>query len=93
MNPAYIGTESKLRIRLEADEQWSYVQKKRRPRWLWHDTGEVVAFLFGRRTNASFRRLLTLLTESGIAVSCWFTDYWWAYSDELPVEIHQVGKD
>ena len=41
-----------------------------------HDTGEVVAFLFGRRTNESFSRLLTLLTQSGIVVSRWFTDYW-----------------
>jgi hypothetical protein len=41
-----------------------------------HDTGQVVAFLFGRRTNESFRRLLTLLAKSGIEVSRWFTDYW-----------------
>ncbi|WP_394366409.1 IS1 family transposase [Spirosoma utsteinense] len=41
-----------------------------------HDTGEIVAFLFGRRTNASFRRLLKLLAESGVVVSRWFTDYW-----------------
>ena len=73
-------TEATLRIRLEADEQWSYVQNKRNPRWLWwaedHDTGEVVAFLFGRRTNASFRQLVALLTQAGIEVSRWFTDYW-----------------
>ena len=41
-----------------------------------HDTGQVVAFLFGRRTNASFKRLLKLLAESGVTVSRWFTDYW-----------------
>ena len=97
MNPAYQRTETSLRIRLEADEQWSYVQRKRNPRWLWwvedHDTGQVVAFLFGRRTNQSFQRLLSLLAESGIIVSRWFTDYWWAYSDLLPATIHQVGKD
>jgi insertion element IS1 protein InsB len=73
------------------------VQKKRNRRWLWwaedHDTGQVVAFVFGRRTNSTFRRLLRLLTNAGIAVSRWFTDYWWAYYDELPTEIHQVGKD
>lgn len=86
-----------MRIRLEADEQSSYVQKKRQQRWLWwvedHDTGEVVAFIFGRRTNASFRRLLALLAKAGIEVSRWFTDYWWTYYDELPSAIHQVGKD
>ena len=72
-------TQATLRIRLEAYEQWSYVQNERNPRWLWwvedHDTGEIVAFLFGRRTNASLRRLLKMLAESGIEVSRWFTDY------------------
>ena len=58
-----------------------------------HDTGEVVAFLFGRRTNARFRRLLALLTQAGLEVSRWFTDYWWTYHDELAASIHQVGKD
>lgn len=73
------------------------MQKKRNQRWLWwaedHDTGQVVAFVFGRRTNATFRQLLALLTQAGISVSRWFTDYWWAYYDELPAEIHQAGKD
>lgn len=97
MNPAYEPTEASLRIRLEADEQWSYVHNKRNPRWLWwvedHDTGQIVAFVFGRRTNESFRRLMTLLSQAGVIVSRWFTDYWWAYYDELPAEIHQAGKD
>jgi insertion element IS1 protein InsB len=53
----------------------------------------VVAFLFGRRTNEGFGRLLTLLAQSGIVVSRWFTDYWWAYHDLLPTSIHQAGKD
>lgn len=97
MNPAYQLTEANLRIRLEADEQWSYVQNKGNQRWLWwvedHDTGQVVAFLFGRRTNQSFRRLLDLLTQAGIQVSRWFTDFWWAYHDLLPAVLHQAGKD
>ena len=50
-------------------------------------------FVFGRRTNATCRRLLALLSQAGILVSCWFTDYWWAYYDELPAKIHQAGKD
>ena len=73
------------------------MHKKRNPRWRWwvedHDTGEVVAFLFGRRTNESFGRLLAMLAESSIVVSRWFTDYWWAYHDLLPTAIHQAGKD
>ncbi len=34
-----------------------------------------------------------MLAESGIVVNRWFTDYWWAYHDLLPAEIHQAGKD
>ena len=34
VNPAYTGSDARRLIRLEADEQWSYVQNKRNPRWL-----------------------------------------------------------
>lgn len=53
------------------------------PRWLWWvedaATGEVVAFVFGRRTHPTFRRLLALLKAAQIQVSGWITDAWWAY--------------
>ena len=55
-------------------------------------TGEVVAFVFGRRTHATFRRLLALLPEAGWAVARWLTDAWGAYAACLPAAQHQVGK-
>lgn len=45
--------------------------------------GKVVAFVFGRRTHATFRRLLALLDSVQIRVSKWITDAWWAYFDCL----------
>lgn len=40
--------------------------------------GEVVAFVFGRRTHAAFRRLSALLASAQIRVSQWVTDAgWW----------------
>ena len=43
---------------------------KQGQRWLWWvedaTTGEVVAFVFGRRTHGTFRTLLALLEESRI---------------------------
>lgn len=36
-----------------------------------HDTGQVVAFVFGRRTNSTFRRLLQLSTTAGLIVTRW----------------------
>ena len=36
----------------EVDEMWSFVGKKKTPRWLWHaldyHTGKVLAYVFGR---------------------------------------------
>jgi transposase-like protein len=39
----------------EVDEMWSYVGKKREPRWLWHAidhrSGQVLAYVLGRRKD------------------------------------------
>ena len=43
----------------------------------------MVAFVFGRRTHQTFRRLLSLLESAHITVSKWITDAWWAYFDCL----------
>jgi insertion element IS1 protein InsB len=44
------------------DEQWSYVGSKDNQRGLWYAleamTGVVLAFVFGRRTDETFQRLL-----------------------------------
>src|SRR5215510_2491020 len=45
----------------ELDERWSFVQAKAHPRWLWHaidhHTGQVLAYVFGRRKDAVFLKL------------------------------------
>ena len=83
-------------LRLCADEMWSFVRCKKGQRWLWWveeaATGQVVAFVFGRRTHATFRRLLGLLNGAGWQAAHWFTDAWGAYAVCLPADRHQVGK-
>ena len=83
-------------LRLCADERWSFVGAKQRPRWLWWveeaATGRVRAFVLGRRTHAPFRRLRAVLAGLGPAVAHWFTDAWWAYRDELPAAERTEGK-
>jgi insertion element IS1 protein InsB len=78
----------------ELDEMWSYVGKKTNPRWLWHaidrNTGQVLAYVFGRRKDEVFLQLKTLLEPFGIKRYC--TDGWGAYERHLPVELHEVGK-
>ena len=72
----FIGKD--LTLSLKVDESWSFVGSKQQQRWLWWveeaKTGEVVAFVFGRRTHQTFRALLALLEESRIRVSRWLTD-------------------
>jgi insertion element IS1 protein InsB len=56
---------------------WSYVGKKKEPRWLWHamdnQTGKVLAYVFGRRKDAMLRELEQLLEPFGI--TRFYTDH------------------
>jgi len=83
-------------LRLCAAELWSFVRRKKGQRWRWWvedaATGRILAFVFGRRTHATFRRLLAVLNTAGWQVERWFTDAWQAYEACLPAEQHQVGK-
>ena len=75
----------------EVDEMWSYVEKKTAPRWLWHaidhQTGKVLAYVFGRRQDQVFLQLKGLLEPFGIRR--YHTDAWGAYTRHLdPAEPH-----
>jgi insertion element IS1 protein InsB len=78
----------------EVDEMWSYVGKKKEPRWLWHAldhrTGKVLAYVFGRRQDEVFLQLKALLEPFGI--TRFFIDHWGAYARHLPPETHIPGK-
>jgi len=62
----------------ELDEMWSFVQAQAHPRWLWHaidhQTGKVLAYVFGRRKDDVFVRLQKLLEPLGITKD--YTDGW-----------------
>lgn len=78
----------------ELDEMWSYVGKKAEPRWLWHAidhaSGTVLAYVFGRRTDAVFLQLKALLEPFGI--HRFYTDGWGAYERHIDPTQHEVGK-
>ena len=73
---------------------WSFVGKKKAPRWLWHAldhrTGEVLAYVFGRREEQAFLRLKALLAPFGI--TRFYTEGWGAYQRHLDPMLHEVGK-
>jgi len=54
----------------EWDEMWSSVARKSNPRWLWHardhHTGQVLAYVFGRRQDDVFLQRQKLLEPFGI---------------------------
>lgn len=78
----------------ELDEMWSFVGSKKKPRWLWHAidrrSGQVLAYVFGRRKDKVFLELKKLLEPFGIEKYC--TDGWGAYERHIPEEDHEVGK-
>ena len=78
----------------EADEMWWFVKRKQNQRWLWHAidhrSGQVLAYVFGRRQDEAFLKLKALLEPFGITK--YYTDYWGAYTRHLDPDEHQAGK-
>jgi len=81
-------------LEAELDEMWSFVQKKQNQRWLWHaiehETGKVLAYVLGNRTDKVFLKLKALLEPFGI--SKFYTDGWGAYEWKLDLNKHHRCK-
>jgi insertion element IS1 protein InsB len=94
LNPAEVTVVIRLAEEAEVDEMWSFVGKKREPRWLWHAidhrSGYVLAYVFGRRKDEVLLKLKALLEPFGI--TRYYTDYWGAYTRHLEADEHQPGK-
>src|SRR5437870_5297323 len=78
----------------EMDEMWSFVGSKSQQRWLWHaidhDTGQILAYVFGTREDETFLQLKELLAPFGI--THFYTDGWGAYRRHIDPDKHTVGK-
>jgi insertion element IS1 protein InsB len=78
----------------DVDDMWSFVGKKQEQRWLWHAidhrTGEVLAYVFGRRQDEVFLQLKALLEP--FRITRFHTDYWGAYGRHLNPEAYHPGK-
>lgn len=90
------GTEVDLKCikAAEIDEQWSFVGKKNRPRWLWHAidhrNGKVLAYVLGRRQDRTFLRLKKLLKPFNI--QRYYTDHYGSYTRHIELKKHFPGK-
>jgi insertion element IS1 protein InsB len=78
----------------ELDEMWSFVGCKQQPRWLWgaldHQTGRIVAYVFGRREDQAMLARKAPLVPPGIRR--FYTDGRGAYRRHLNPHQHVVGK-
>ena len=94
LHPRHIEVVLQRVDQAEVDEMWSFVGKKKKPRWLWHAldhrSGKVLAYVFGRRRDEVFVRLKRLLAPFGIRR--YYTDCWGAYTRHLPSQVHSPGK-
>jgi len=78
----------------ELDERWSCVGGKKQPRWLWealdHQTGRILAYVFGHREDQALLALKVLLAPLGLRR--FYTDGWGAYRRHLAPHQHVVSK-
>jgi insertion element IS1 protein InsB len=95
LNPDKVDVVIRLAEEAEVDEMWSYVQRKKEPRWLWHAidhlSGKVLAYVFGRRKDEVFLQLKGLLEPFGI--KRYYTDYYGAYTRHLDADEHKPAND
>ena len=92
------GLEIKPRHRhyakVQIDEQWSYVGKKKKKVWMIYaicaQSAEILAASWGKRNKAGVRRLMMKLKGLEIDVFC--TDNWESFAEVLPKDKHLTGK-
>jgi IS1 family transposase/transposase-like protein len=94
LNPDEVTVDIERAGEAEMDEMWSFVYRKTNPRWHWHaidhQTGTVLAYVFGRRKDEVFLKLKALLDPFGL--THYYTDTWGAYTRHLDPEQHTVSK-
>ena len=87
--------ELDVEIRVEADEFWSFGEKKSNQRWTWYaldrSSGRILAYQIGKRTDDMFTQLFEKL--SIFPIQCDYTDNWQRYSKFIPASQHRIGKD
>jgi insertion element IS1 protein InsB len=94
LNPDEVEVVIRLADEAEVDDMWSFVGRKKDQRWLWpamdHRSGQVLAYVFGRRQDEVFLKLKAVLEPFGI--TCFSPDYWGAYTRHIDANQHEPGK-
>ena len=81
---------------LEVDEFWTYVGKKQRKLWLvyaYHrETGEIVAWVWGKRNYTTAKRLRKKIEDLGVSFDTIYTDDWNSFIKAFSNDVHIIGK-
>lgn len=80
--------------RLQIDEFWTYVGHKKNKVWLAYDpdTGEIVAYVWGKRNLKTARELRTKLDELGVDFGYICCDNWDSFLTAFDFDFKKVGK-
>ena len=57
-----------------------------------HNTGEIIAYVFGTREHEVLQKLLDLLSELNVEIEAVFSDDNFAYHEAMPVNVLFTGK-
>lgn len=82
---------------LEVDELWSYISSKDQKKWLLYayhrETGEIVAWVWGKRDTKTARKLRTKLKKLGLKYHTIVSDNWKSFIKAFEEDNHLIGKE
>jgi insertion element IS1 protein InsB len=82
------------KLEAEADEMWSFVQKKANKQWIWlamdATTRQIIAFHVGDRSRESAKALWSAIPEVYQAHATFHTDQYDVYKGVIPAERHKA---
>jgi insertion element IS1 protein InsB len=94
VNKEYLESHKNISIRVETDEMWSFYPDKKHQIRLWwtidHESGDVIAFRFGRREHKHLDKLRELLRRRNPGNV--YTDGNYAYYEGFSPEVLIVTK-
>jgi insertion element IS1 protein InsB len=84
-------------LEVEADELWSFVQRKTNPHWVWiamdKETRQIIAFYVGDRSRDSAKQLWDNIPAVYRERATFYTDHYAAYTGVIPAARHKpIGK-
>lgn len=93
-----VKPQKKVRLNVECDELWSFVDCKENKQWVWlamdRETREIIGVYIGARSEEGAKQLWNSLPPVYRQCAVCYTDFWAAYACIFPSKRHQpVGKD